>query len=162
MFLLYWLLCHSMQLRKEGKREVIWYLWRKGMTGSQILREMLEIFGHKWPSKATIYRLSDLRMVMRKSMTPPNMAVRLLQKFGRILKRSKNFGRRQTNNPAGTTREGDVSSHTPFNYSQRLGNVKVFSTLGPKTSFREQKRDRVKISKEYCQCRRPTREFWIA
>ena len=45
-----------MELSKEGKREVIRYLWRKGMTGSQILREMLEMVGHTCPSKATIYR----------------------------------------------------------------------------------------------------------
>ena len=45
-----------MELSKQGKREVIWYLWRKGMTRSQILREMVEMFGQTCPSKATVYR----------------------------------------------------------------------------------------------------------
>ena len=45
-----------MEPSKDGKLEVIWYLWREGMTGSQILREMLEMFGHTCLSKATIYR----------------------------------------------------------------------------------------------------------
>ena len=48
---MYWLLFHSMELSKEGNREIIWHMWRKG-----ILHEILEMFGHKSPSKATIYR----------------------------------------------------------------------------------------------------------
>ena len=53
------MLFHSMELSKEGKREVIWYMWRKGMIGSQILREMQEIFRHTRTSKATIYRWTE-------------------------------------------------------------------------------------------------------
>ena len=38
----------------KGKRQIIWYLWKKGKTGSYILREMQDIFGDECPSKATI------------------------------------------------------------------------------------------------------------
>ena len=44
--------------RKENN--VIWYMWRKGMTVWHILLEMLEMFGHICPSKATIYRWFQL------------------------------------------------------------------------------------------------------
>ena len=44
-----------MQLSNEGKREEIWYLWIKCMTGSQILREMIETFGHTCPLTCNIY-----------------------------------------------------------------------------------------------------------
>ncbi|KAI6653920.1 Histone-lysine N-methyltransferase SETMAR-like [Oopsacas minuta] len=45
-----------MDFSKEGKRQIIWYLWKKRKTGSYILREMQDIFGDECPSKATIYR----------------------------------------------------------------------------------------------------------
>ena len=45
-----------MDFSKEGKRQIFWYLWKKGETGSYILREMQDIFGDECPSKATIYR----------------------------------------------------------------------------------------------------------
>ncbi|KAI6658757.1 Transposase [Oopsacas minuta] len=45
-----------MDSSKEGKRQIIWYMWKKGKTGSYILREMQDIFGDECPSNATIYR----------------------------------------------------------------------------------------------------------
>ena len=62
------------------------------MTGSQILREMLEMFGHTCLSKATIYRwIERFENGDEDSHDAPTLAVRLLQKFGRTLKLFKEF-----------------------------------------------------------------------
>ncbi|KAI6658657.1 Mariner transposase [Oopsacas minuta] len=48
-------LCQLMDLSK-GKRQIIWYLEKKGKTGSYILREMQNSLDDEYPLKATIYR----------------------------------------------------------------------------------------------------------
>ncbi|KAI6659608.1 Histone-lysine N-methyltransferase SETMAR-like [Oopsacas minuta] len=45
-----------MHFSKEGKRQIIWYLWKYGKTCPYILRGMQDIYGDECPSKATIYR----------------------------------------------------------------------------------------------------------
>ena len=48
-----------MQLSKEEKRELIWYFWKKGKTGSQILKELAETLGEGCPSKHMVYKWID-------------------------------------------------------------------------------------------------------
>ena len=62
------------------------------MTGSQILRELLEMFGHTCPSKATIYKWIERFVNGDEDIhDTPNLAVRLLLRFGRTLKLFKEF-----------------------------------------------------------------------
>ncbi len=48
-----------MEKDKTGHRYVIWFLWKQGKKGSQILKEMQDVCGDDWPSKPTIYNWLD-------------------------------------------------------------------------------------------------------
>ena len=39
----------------KGKRSVMWFLWKQGKSGKEILREMREVYGDDCPSKSTVY-----------------------------------------------------------------------------------------------------------
>ena len=39
----------------EGKRDIMWFLWKQGKSAKGILREMREVYWEKCPSESTVY-----------------------------------------------------------------------------------------------------------
>jgi histone-lysine N-methyltransferase SETMAR len=44
-----------MENSKQALRSNIWFLWKNGKTGSEIVEEMVKVYGTHAPSKATVY-----------------------------------------------------------------------------------------------------------
>ncbi|KAI6654403.1 hypothetical protein LOD99_799 [Oopsacas minuta] len=48
-----------MENSEDGKRYIIWFLWKQNKSGSEILYEMEKVYGSKCPGKSMVYKWID-------------------------------------------------------------------------------------------------------
>jgi DNA-binding PadR family transcriptional regulator len=48
-----------METSEQGKRYVIWFLWKQGKKMTDIIRELGDVYGEQSPSHSAVYKWVD-------------------------------------------------------------------------------------------------------
>ncbi|KAI6654492.1 hypothetical protein LOD99_888 [Oopsacas minuta] len=153
-----------MDFSKEGKRQIIWYLWKKGKTGSYILREMQDIDSDESPSKAAIYRWierfdngdEEFHDDTRPGHPTSSKTHSNIERVQTILDEDRRITLRELGERVGISK---ATLHSII--TEDLEKSKVTVRWVPKLHSKEQKRERVKVSKELLSRYKAAEDFWV-
>lgn len=136
---------------EEGKRAIIWFLWKQGKKPAEILREICGVYGDNAPSKTTVYKwverfssgYESVEDEARSGRPATPSTAQVVENVRKALEEDRRLSLRQLEDTLGIAR---TTLHRIV--TDDLGMKRIVARWVPKLLTNEQKQTRVQVCRQ--------------